>query len=168
MNIIGLQSIVFILTIDIMFLTTPDAHDQIRSRLAGEGRDAWNFVTLPLNSPWFCLTYRFLDPQALGYETMLLSKPEQIADILSQAGTDFSVDQILLISPGCMNRTESWQMEPLAEVWRGRRSENSFATDVYYLQDGRRYVDSPFDIEHSDLQELTPVVSFNPDTSNKK
>ena len=149
-----------------MFLTSSDAYDQTRSRLAGEGRHAWNYVTLPLNYPWFCLTYRFSANG--GYETMLVSNAEQVASILDQVGEDCSVDQILLVSPPSVNKSGNWQMDPLAKVWRYRRTKNSFSTDVYQLQDGRRYVGGPFDIEYADIEELTPMVTFKPDTSNKK
>lgn len=73
-------------------------------------------------------------------QTLLLSDPVQVGEVLGAVQDDIQVDKLLLVSPPRLNGTRNWQMEPLSEVWCGRPSENGFFVYVYVLSDGRRYI----------------------------
>lgn len=161
MNTIELQSIVFIFAIDAMFLTTPSDRHPIKSDIAGPGCDVWTHITLTMDFPWYCLSYRSSDGADDGLEkTDFLSNPVQVREFMCASQNAIQFNQLLLVSPPRLNRTHNWQMEPLSEVWRGRPTNNSFFIYVYMLQDGRRYDNSPVPIDMQALQDLTQLVRF--------
>lgn len=83
-----------------------------------------------------------------------------VGELLVAKQDDIQVDQVLLVSPPCLNGTANWQMEPLSEVWRGRPSENGFFVYIYVLKDGRRYIGSPGSVDESSLQDLKQIIHF--------
>ncbi len=50
-----------------------------------------------------------------------------------------SVSSVRLVSPGWVNGTADWKMEPLLEVWRGREPGEGQHAYVFVMGDGRRY-----------------------------
>lgn len=146
-----------------MFLTTSSNRHPIKSALAGHGRDVWTHITLTMNFPWYCLTCSYKHGADAGLEqTRFLSDPVQVGEYLGALQDDIQVDQLLLVSPSRLNQTNNWQMEPLSEVWRGRASDNGFYIYVHVLQDGRRYVSSPFPVDEASLQDLKKIIDFCP------
>lgn len=167
MNTIELQSIVFIYIDCSMFLTTPSDRHPIKSAIAGHGCDVWTHITLTVDFPWYCLSYSRRPGATVGVTgTEFLSKPDQVAEFLSQTDSIIQVDQLLLVSPPRLNRTSHWQMELLAEVWRGRFKDSGFYVHVYILQDGRRYVDAPNPGDWRALKEMTQLVQYSPPDVN--
>lgn len=130
------------------------------SAIAGDNQHVWTYVNLALNAPWFCASYVQRTPDGVISETVLLSSPNQIAELVSRNADSIAVTQLMLVSPSRLNKTETWQMEPLCEVWRGRSTKNNAAVVMYRLTDGRRYVDSSESSEPSELVDLDCVVSF--------
>lgn len=148
-----------------MFLTTPSDRHHIKSAIAGQGCDVWTHVSLTIDFPWYCLSYSSCQAATLGFSgTEFLSNPDQIAELLSDTDSGIQVDQLLLVSPPRLNRTKQWQMEPLAEVWRGQITDNGLYVRLYVLQDGRRYVDAPSPTAR--LKNLTPLVQYSPLNGN--
>lgn len=150
-----------------MFLTTPSDRHPIKSAIAGHGCDVWTHITLTIDFPWYCLSYSRRPGATLGVEgTEFLSKPNQLAEFLSQTDSIIQVDQLLLVSPPRLNRTRHWQMEPLAEVWRGHYEDSGFFVHAYVLQDGRRYVDAPDPEVWQGLKDVTQLVRYSPPAIN--
>lgn len=145
-----------------MFLTTPSDRHPIKSAIAGHGRDVWTNITLTIDFPWYCLSHSSRTGSELGIKgTEFLSKPDQVAAFLSRPDSNTQVDQLLLVSPPRLNRTRTWQMEPLAEVWRGHFADSGLCVHVYVLQDGRRYVCAPNPDAWQELQDLTPLIQYS-------
>jgi len=163
MNTIELQSIVFIFSVNSMFLTTPSDRHRVKSTIAGHGCDVWTQITLTLDFPWYCLSFSYINCADEGLQkTLFLSDPAQVREFLQGASNTIQVDQVLLVSPPRLNRTRTWLMEPLSEIRRGRLSQNGFYIYVYVLQDGRRYINSSASIDEQALHDLTQLIHFCP------
>lgn len=148
-----------------MFLTTPSNRHRIKSAIAGHGCDVWTHVTLTIDFPWYCLSHSRRAGSEMGIKgTELLSKPDQVAAFLNDS--IIQVDQLLLVSPPRLNRTRSWRMEALAEVWRGHFDDSGLYVHVYVLQDGRRYVNAPNPHDWQLLQDLTLLIQYSEPTVN--
>ena len=145
-----------------MFRTIFSDRHPIKSAIAGHGCDVWTRATLTLDIPWFCLSYSSTSEATYGLSgTELLSKPDQVAEFLSDTDAKIQIDQLLLVSPPRLNGTQQWLMEPLAEVWQGRLENNFFYVPVYVLQNGRRYVGAPNCDDWQALQELKLLVKYS-------
>jgi hypothetical protein len=157
---IGIKRIYYLT--DLMFRTTSADRHPIKSAIAGHGCDVWTRATLTLDIPWYCLSYSSTSEATIGLSgTELLSKPDQIAEFLSDTDANIRIDQLLLVSPPRLNGTQQWLMEPLAEVWQGRLGNSFFNVPVYVLQNGRRYVGAPNCDDWQALQELRLLVQFS-------
>lgn len=77
---------------------------------------------------------------------------------------DFServeVTHLMLVSPGQLNKSEKWVMEPLREIWRGQDPHHGGTVHVFSLQDGRHYVDAIHAVERDELHGLVCLVSL--------
>lgn len=131
------------------------------SALAGQDRDIWSYVHLTLSRPWFFATYSLNSPQGQVGETALLSSVEQVSQLLEGGSDSVEVQQLMLVSPGELNRAGSWQMEPLLEIWRGRLADSNDRVLMYRLADGRHYIDCHRqEVELSQLSDLACLATF--------
>lgn len=130
------------------------------SAIAGENQHVWTYVNLALNAPWFCASYVQSTPDGDISETVLLSSANQITELFDRYAESIRVTHLMLISPSRLNRTETWLMEPLREVWRGRNTNNNEPVVMYRLADGRCYADSSELSDLSELVDLDCVVFF--------
>lgn len=130
------------------------------SALAGKGEHVWTYVNLTHETVWFCASFVVRKSDTCAWpETMLLSSVEQVAEVCRSFRELIEVTRLMLISPGRMNETEDWRMEPLREIWCGRDPGHGDKVFVYTLVDGRHYVDSIRAVECSELLDLECVVS---------
>lgn len=131
------------------------------SALAGKGEHVWTYVNLTHETVWFCASFVVRKSDTCAWpETMLLSSVEQVAEVCCNFRELIEVTRLMLVSPGRMNKTDDWLMEPLREIWCGRDPNHGDKIYVYTLVDGRHYVDSIRPVEYSDLQDLECVVSI--------
>ena len=151
----------FISGIYAVFRTSDHARHPIMSAFAGTGENVWTYVNLTHETVWFCASFVVRRSDTCAWpETMLLSKAEQVVDLCSNFGSLIEMTRLMLVSPGRMNNTEDWLMEPLGEIWRGQDPAHGGEVFVYTLLDGRQYVDSVHTVLHSDLQELECIVNL--------
>jgi hypothetical protein len=131
------------------------------SALAGKGEHVWTYVNLTHETVWFCVSFVVRKSDTCAWpETMLLSSVEQVAEVCRNFRELIEVTRLMLVSPGRMNETEDWLMEPLREIWCGRDPTHGDKVFVYSLADGRHYVDSIRAVERAHLQDLECVVSI--------
>jgi hypothetical protein len=130
------------------------------SALAGKGEHVWTYVNLTHETAWFCASYVLRNSDTCPWtETMLLSSAEQVAEACCSFRELIKVTRLMLVSPGRMNETDDWLMEPLREIWCGRDPKHGDKVYVYALADGRRYVDSISAVDCSELQDFECLVS---------
>lgn len=109
------------------------------SAVAGDGEHVWSYVRLTVSRPWFFVVYTLHTEEGDLGDQLLLSVPEQVADMFRRNGNEITVNQLMLVSPHHLNCSEHWLMEPIAQIWRGKRGTRTVF--VYRLADGREYLD---------------------------
>lgn len=145
-----------------MFFTEAHARQPVHSAFLGEGQDAWSYVRLSLQLPWFFATYRIHLDEYEGHtfcETTMMSDPTQVAHLLDdEDGRGVEVLEVNLVSPPQLNGTAGWKMELLNEVWQGRDPRTGCRYLIYHLLDGKRYCTAPDEADSSRKHELVLVV----------
>lgn len=143
-----------------MFQTTSSARNPIMSEIAGENEDVWNFVTLAVSTPWFFATYEDeIEGTILRFDVML-SNYQQVADLLRQQNKTLRVTDLLIATPGFVNNSENWRLDPLKEVMIGVDPKTKFKFTVFRLANGTCYSDYQANTDQKDLNELETVVIF--------
>jgi hypothetical protein len=129
-----------------------ETHDQAEIPFHPEFRDTgerlWAYVRTRLHVPWLHVVYGITheedgEPVTLR-EMVFLSEVSQLEQL--RQTPRLSLLAVDLMSPGHLNDTGCWQLEPLCEIWEGAVPETDNQLGyVYVLKDGRRYVDAAFD-----------------------
>lgn len=157
-----------------MFETHDEAEVPIPPVFGDPGLRMWSYVKCRLHVPWFHVVCRFTyedkaDEEAHALrEMMFLTQVEQLLQ-LQEGGPRIQIEEIDLMTPGHMNGTDRWKLEPLAEVWEGIEPEtDGQRTLVYVLDNGTRYVDSALDTPESELIDKHRVVQMNKTAGTRK
>lgn len=103
---------------------------------------------------------RHREDQDYTSQTVLVSSTEQLLAFPLEDG-DFSVLEIQLVSPGWINGTGRWKMEPLTEIWRAREKESGQLADIFVLQNRSRYAVTALGPVESELDNPRLVARFN-------
>lgn len=103
-----------------MFQTTTAGHIPIPPGLSDEGAQLWTFIRQSLALPWFHLSLErtereYEEPYKL-VDTVFATRREQWLQ-LEQVDPDTRVLGIQLVSPPWLNKTATWRMEALREIW---------------------------------------------------
>lgn len=164
MTPIGLQSIVFIFIN--MFITNNAFRSPISDLLADPSETYWQATELALHHPWFLVTFRQLDlsdhePFEIG-RTVLLSNVGEMEQLINQdSGGRLVFDSIQVITPGHINGSDQWKMEPLHAAWSAQEPNVEGQTlEVYETIAGVRYVNSILGTSIDDLQMETLIARF--------
>lgn len=143
-----------------MFRTSDHARHPVLSALAGQGGHVWSYVNLTQDKVWFYASYQVRKSEMGTWpETILLSAVDQVRELCR--GFDGVIENIelMLVSPGYVNQTDAWKMDPLHEIWCGQDPKHRNNIFVYVLSDGRRYIDSQQVVDCSELVGLERIVS---------
>lgn len=139
-----------------MYTTRQEAYVDLSS-LGAEGLH-WSYVEHSMNVPWF---YIALDRYTAGdrYRTMLQTMdPSVLATVMCSSSCEFSVVDVMLVSPPYINGTESWLMEKLLEFSRCHSKING-SVDLY-LVPGKCYHTSEFALDLED-EKLEKCIYYN-------
>lgn len=100
----------------------------------------WDYVGMALNRHWLFVSYSIASDE--GYSitrSVMLSDVQQLIEMTLQDVTILFVD---LVSPGYMNESGRWKMEPLKEIWLRVNSQFSDQYEnVFVLEDGKSRID---------------------------
>ncbi len=88
----------------------------------------WAFIAQAANREWFYVTHQYFqdgDPECVCSQQFMI--PDVIGLMsLVQSSTDVAfVSEVQLVSPGWLNATETWRMEPLKRLIAMRCEEGS-------------------------------------------
>ncbi len=117
-----------------------ETHDVAKLPFIAEpGEHYWSYVFIHLNCPWFLA--EFSTCQEYGYslaQTAIFSNVSQLTTLARR--NDIQLRYVELSSPGHINGTDRWQMEPLREI-RARASNKNQANSelVFLLENGKCY-----------------------------
>lgn len=95
-----------------MFVTQKQAETKARSGMLQPEQQGWDCVQQSLNLPWFHVTVVRTE-QAMEVHSVVLVHNIQALKAILTPGVD-RVKSIQLVSPGWINGTGDWRMEPLA------------------------------------------------------
>jgi hypothetical protein len=143
-----------------VFRTSDHARHPVLSALAGPGGHVWRYANLTHEKVWFYASYEVQKTETSAWpETILLSSVDQVKELYNGFQGVIDDVKLMLVSPGSVNRTAAWKMDPLSEIWCGRDPESQDNVFVYGLVDGRRYIDSHRVVDCSELLDLERIVS---------
>ena len=113
-----------------MFQTASGSRHPFMSALAGEGMHVWSEVGLALTKEWFFVSYAVPIPHGQVFNAAFLSTVSQVIELLGKNGSQIEVRQLMIVSPGYLNRTEGWQMEALKEILEIRGKDDQRKVDL--------------------------------------
>ncbi len=146
-----------------MFETHDSAELPIPPGLGDPGIRMWSYVVCRLFVPWIHVVRRVNheedgEPYAL-HETLFLTHVEQLLQL--QGDPEVKIVTIDLVSPGHLNGSDRWKLEPLAEIWEGIEPGTDVQmAHVYVLKNGARYLDSGLASSESELRNLRRLLAF--------
>lgn len=139
-----------------MYVTRHEAYVD----LSGLGADGlhWSYVEHSLHEPWFYIALiRRSDGEA--YRTMLQTMdPFVLATAICNSSRDFSVTDVMLVTPPYINGTESWLMEKLLEFSQCHNEKHG-SLDLY-LVPGKCYYTPKFAADLKNLK-LERCIYYN-------
>lgn len=163
---IELQSIGLICTT--MFITNNAFRSPVSSLLRDPAAYYWEAAELALCHAWFLVT--FLHTESVGGEdafavtrTMLLFNVEDVEGIAQQETSgSLQFESVQVITPGHLNGTGGWKMEPLDAVWTAEEpSVVGQVVEIYETKAGVKYAVSMLGTPVDELRNVTLRLRFS-------
>lgn len=119
----------------------------------------YSYAELMVNSSWFYADCKVTDGVNSVTSTYLLSMSSQIKDLINNP--DISIRSIYLVSPPYLNRTDSWNMSPLAKVSVGKLTNEDYESniEIYELESGEILYSSSDIDSHEQIEDINVVYS---------
>lgn len=121
--------------------------------LAQDGWNYWSAIRLMGQVRWFIVTFWSGSQEDRCKETMFLIDTGHLFWLSEPTTSGVDVDEIYVVTPGHMNGTASWAMEPLSEVWSATGPQGVNAR-LLVTRAGRRYVDCNLAESEAELSDL--------------
>lgn len=114
-----------------MFLTFD--HAEVPMGALVQGGHSWRYVEYPTRYPWFHVALTELDGTERRVTTFHVYSAADLIELAESAEHQLQIERVLLVSPGHLNGTGSWQMDELLEIAEvGLENQISW---VYRLRD---------------------------------
>lgn len=94
-------------------------HRNAEQRLCGgfeNDHQSWHFVEQSIHSPWFYVSWVSRLGEGTLVDTLMIGDIPTLEDFLAQSGSESWIDDVQLVSPGWLNGTGKWLMEPLTSL----------------------------------------------------
>lgn len=106
-----------------------------------QGEHIWEYVTRGIHAPWFhvVLEHKPEEGPALRH-MMFLSHFTHLQELGGNA--DLRIIEVDIVSPGHVNGSSRWRMEPLSEIWIASEPDGSQRAAIFVLENGIRYTGS--------------------------
>lgn len=106
-----------------MFITVDNAKMNLPFPLLEQGQHYWTSVQMPLQNAWFLVTYELgcddeeeeENEEDCMRATVFVASSDDVVEI----SKNLKVNQVSLVTPGWMNKSDAWEMESLSEIWQG-------------------------------------------------
>lgn len=133
-NTIGLQSIVFTVTEDVMFQTL-ETDELPYGQLLGSGVKAWSCVVQSIHKEWLHVGRSLREGENTVSECVLLPNVEALKRLLDACDDKMWITSVRVVSPGYLNGSADYRMDQLAEI---RRIDGGAGSKpyIYVLCDG--------------------------------
>lgn len=120
---------------------TFDAHRKF-SPFAKPGEYGWDLVSFVLNEPWFHVTFNVITDENHPFQrSIMLLNLHQL--ILFSERDDLRFENVDVVSPGYVNGSTRWRMDPLREIWLqklDRDDDDIHYENVFHLESGEKLV----------------------------
>lgn len=137
-----------------MFHTHASAEMFIPPALAPNGQRGWYWLELPIQVPYFLLSFSMdIEGGALN-RNFLFSRLDDVLGLLSEMGDSISNVKLSLMSPGYMNGSDTYQLDCVQEIWKCESNQLMFV-----LADGSKLYTS-FDDDGVNGRETELILSF--------
>lgn len=150
-----------------MFITNQAFKSPISQLLGNPDEQYWAAAELALCHPWFLVTFRHTQETDATdtleiTRTILLSNVTDVEHWAHQEqGGSMQLESVLLVSPGHLNGTDGWRMEPLSAVWTAEEpSTGGQMVDIYETRAGVKYVHSMLGTQIGELHNETLRFRF--------
>ncbi|WP_296699197.1 hypothetical protein [Rhodoferax sp.] len=150
-----------------MFITNNASRSPVSNLLGDPAAHYWGAAELALCRPWFLVT--FLHTESIDGEdafsrtrTMLLSNVEDVESMAQQeTGGSLQFESVQVITPGHLNGTGGWKMEPLDSVWTAEEpSVAGQVVEIYETKAGVKYAVSMLGTPVDELRKETLWLRF--------
>lgn len=116
-----------------MFLTFD--HAEVPMGALVQGGHSWRYVEYPTSYPWFHVALTEFDGAEQRSTTFYVYDVTDLIELAESTEHQLQIVRVLLVSPGHLNGTSSWQMDELIEIAKvGLEGRTSL---VYRLRDDR-------------------------------
>lgn len=119
-----------------------ETHDSAKLPFfANIGEHYWSYVGIHFQHAWLHATYINTSEEDCSVtETIILSRVSQLIELSKREHT--TITFVDLASPGYMNGSTRWKMEPLHEIWLCASHDHpNQQAHVFLLENGMRYED---------------------------
>lgn len=116
-----------------MFLTFDHAEVDMGGLV--QGGHSWRYVEYPTTFPWFHVALTEFDGAKHRATTFHVYNAADLIELAESTEHQLQIERVLLVSPGHLNGTGSWQMDELLEIAKVG-VEDRFSW-VYRLRDER-------------------------------
>lgn len=121
-----------------MFRTTRGAEIP-RPVLLSEDVHLWSYVEHGLHLPWFYVRLAHQEDGLQMSRMLMLSNVETLQSILTQSTSSGWVDDVQLVTPSYVNKSNRWLMEPLLELMEIRSGSGQAKSYIYRVLGDRLY-----------------------------
>ena len=142
----GLQSIGFIFTPIIMFITHASSRYSFPGNLISEDEQYWHTVGFMIEASWFLVRIRQKEsfPDNSQHQTLTTMLVANISGVESLAKQDENLtlkfESAQIITPGYLNGTGAWKIDPLKAVWTAEDPSNpGIKMDICETTSGDKY-----------------------------
>lgn len=121
-----------------MFKTIRDA-EVLPERRTHPDAQFWAYVELNTSEPWFYVAVIQRHNNRSYRDFVFVSAIPLLRNLLSNSTSSAWIDKIYLVSPGFLNGTKDWKMEPLEELWELTGMNNGSSTYQFMISGGSIY-----------------------------
>lgn len=113
----------------------------------------WDYVGIALNNPWILVAYSINSDEGYSIsQSIILSDVRQLIEMASRE--EVEIQFVDIVSPGHINKTGRWKMEPLKEIWLRVNAEYKDQYEhVFILEDGNSRIEMAAPPENKSLTE---------------
>ncbi|MFK5915562.1 MAG: hypothetical protein QM484_14440 [Woeseiaceae bacterium] len=139
-----------------MFETNDMAKINNPLSLHGDDANLWSHVTLRIHIPWFYIIYNMKYTDGTKRQDIILVT--NINDLIGLINEKLiEIEQIYLVSPSHINKSNKWMMEPIEAIFVGLEPDHELYAHVYVVEKGSRYMDSGLGSKENELRDIQPL-----------
>jgi hypothetical protein len=155
MNTIGLQTIVYIL--EVQMLDTQKAF-QFNHEIGCTNENYWQLAYKLKLEVWFYFLYEVKDDLESDTKMLLVPKPSQLDHLI--CCEKMKAISIYLLSPSYVNKTDNWKLHKINKISKATSKLNGSPIYQCVLENDFAYIDGICDDENEDILKFETIFSI--------